>query len=139
MNDELRHRTLELNEMNSFLETILTTMGLAVAVLDRRQYVQIWNGQARELWGLSPEEAADQHLFALEIGLPVDQLQAPLRACLTGDSQREELVLDAVNRTGKPFRCRVVCMPLHDGGDGGVSGAILLMEPVGELQAAAVG
>ncbi len=138
MNDELRHRTLELNEMNSFLETILTTIGLAVAVLDRRQYVQIWNGQARELWGVSPEEAADQHLFALEIGLPVDQLKAPLRACLNGESQREELVLDAVNRRGKAFRCRVVCMPLHGSDDGNISGVILLMEPVSEQAAAAV-
>jgi two-component system CheB/CheR fusion protein len=139
MNDELRHRTLELNEMNSFLETILTTIGLAVAVLDRRQYVQIWNGQARELWGVSPEEAADQHLFALEIGLPLDQLKAPLRACLNGESQREEVVLDAVNRRGKAFQCRVVCMPLHGTGDGGISGVILLMEPVNEEAAAAVG
>ena len=129
MNDELRHRTLELNEMNSFLETILTTIGLAVAVLDRRQHVQIWNGQARELWGVSGDEAADQHLFALEIGLPVEKLKGPLRACLSGESQREELVLDAVNRRGKAFRCRVTCLPLAAGSDGNLSGVIVLMEP----------
>ncbi len=52
MNEELRHRSQELNDVNSFLETILTTIGLAVAVLDRNQRVQIWNGKARELWGL---------------------------------------------------------------------------------------
>jgi two-component system, chemotaxis family, CheB/CheR fusion protein len=136
MNDELRHRTLELNEMNSFLETIVTTIGLAVAVLDNRQYVQIWNGQARELWGVSPEEAADQHLFALDIGLPLDQLKQPLRACLTGASEREELVLDAHNRKGKPFRCRVLCLPLTTGGAGAISGVILLMEQVAEAAAA---
>ncbi len=139
MNDELRHRTLELNEMNSFLTTILTTIGLAVAVLDRRQHVQIWNGQARELWGVSSEEATDQHLFALEIGLPLDQLKVPLRACLNGETQREELVLDAVNRRGKAFRCRVVCMPLHGSGDGTISGVILLMEPVADPEPAGVG
>jgi two-component system CheB/CheR fusion protein len=139
MNDELRHRTLELNETNSFLETILTTIGLAVVVLDRRQYVQIWNGQARELWGVSPDEAADQHLFALEIGLPVDQLKAPMRACLNGESEREELVLDAINRRGKAFRCRVVCMPLGADGNGTIAGVILLMEPIGDQKAVAVG
>lgn len=138
MNDELRHRTLELNEMNSFLEMILTTIGLAVAVLDRRQYVQIWNSRARELWGVSPEEAADQHLFALEIGLPMDELKAPLRAVLDGQSQREEQVLDAVNRRGRPFRCRVVAMPIAGSGDANISGVILLMEPVAEPQEAAV-
>src|SRR6185312_3474473 len=92
MNDELRHRTLELNEMNAFLETILTTMGLAVAVLDRSQDVQIWNGQARELWGIASEEATDQHLFALDLGLPVDQLRLPVREVLAGSSSREEVV-----------------------------------------------
>jgi len=130
MNDELRHRTLELNEMNAFLETILTTIGLAVAVLDNRQYVQIWNGQARELWGVSADEAADQHLFALDIGLPMDELKQPLRACLNGASEREEVLLEAHNRRGKAFQCRVVCLPLSADGDGAVSGVILLMEPV---------
>jgi two-component system, chemotaxis family, CheB/CheR fusion protein len=132
MNDELRHRTTELNEMNAFLETILTTIGLAVAVLDNRQYVQIWNGHARELWGVSSDEAADHHLFELEIGLPTDELKQPLCACLTGASEREELVLDAVNRRGKAFQCRVVCMPLTAGGGGAISGVILLMEPAGD-------
>jgi len=132
VNDELRHRTLELNEMNAFLETVLTTTGLAVAVLDQRQYVQTWNGQARELWGVSAEEAADQHIFALDIGLPVDQLKTPLRAILTGGSAREELVLDAVNRRGKAFQCRVLCMPLAPGGDGAISGVIVLMEPMAD-------
>jgi two-component system CheB/CheR fusion protein len=132
MNDELRHRTTELNEMNAFLETILTTIGLAVAVLDKRQYVQIWNGQARELWGVSADEAAYQHLFALEIGLPVDQLKGPLRACLGGESAREEVVLDAVNRRGRAFQCHVVCLPLAADGDGTVSGVILLMDQVAD-------
>jgi two-component system, chemotaxis family, CheB/CheR fusion protein len=139
MNDELRHRTMELNGMNSFLETILTAIGLAVAILDRRQYVQIWNGQARELWGVSPEEAADQHLSVLKIGLPVDELDTPLRVCLSGGSQREELMLDAVDRRGEAFRCRVVMMPLHGTGDGTVSGVILLMEPIGQREIVAIG
>ena len=130
MNDELRHRTLELNDMNTFLETILTTIGLAVAVLDRRQHVQIWNGQARELWGVSAEEAEDQHLLALDIGLPVEKLKQPLRATLSGGSDREEVVVDAVDRRGRTFRCRVVFIPLNSSGDGSASGVIVLMEPV---------
>jgi two-component system CheB/CheR fusion protein len=118
--------------MNSFLETILTSIGRAVAVLDSRQHVQIWNGQARELWGVSADEAAGQHLFALEIGLPMDALKQPLRACMTGAAEREEFVLEAVNRRGKAFQCRVVCLPLAPAGDGDISGVILLMEPVAD-------
>lgn len=132
MNDELRHRTLELNDMNSFLETILTTIGLAVIVVNRQQHVQIWNGQARELWGLTSEEVEDQHVLSLDIGLPVEQLKGPLRACLAGESEREELVLQATNRRGRSFRCRVTCLPLGVVRDSGIAGVILIMEPAEE-------
>ena len=127
MNEELRHRTQEVNDVNSFLETILSTIGLAVAVLDRNSRVQIWNGKARELWGVTPEEAEDQHLLSLDIGLPLDKLRKQLRATLGGDSAREEILLDATNRRGKPFQCRVTLLPLG-GTDGDASGAIMMME-----------
>ena len=130
MNEELRHRTQELNDVTSFLETILTTIGLAVAVLDRNQRVQIWNGKARELWGVTPEEAEDEHLMALDIGLPVEKLRQQIRDTLGGRSEREELVVDATNRRGKAFTCRVTFLPLGSGGDGNVSGLIMLMEDV---------
>jgi two-component system, chemotaxis family, CheB/CheR fusion protein len=129
MNDELRHRTLELNDVNAFLETILTTIGLAVAVLDRNQHVQIWNGQARDLWGLTAEEAEDRHLMALDIGLPVEKLKPHLRAALSGQSSREEVVLDATNRRGKPLQIRVTVLPLASSSGREVSGAIVMMEP----------
>lgn len=130
MNDELRHRTLELNDMNSFLETILTTIGLAVAVIDREQHVQVWNDQARELWGLTAEETEDRHFIGLDFGLAVEQLKPQLRRTLSAQSEREELVIDAVNRRGKSIQCRVSILPLATANDGGVSGAIIMMEPV---------
>jgi two-component system, chemotaxis family, CheB/CheR fusion protein len=129
INEELRHRTQEVNDVNAFLETILSTIGLAVAVLDRNSRVQIWNGKARELWGVTPEEAEDQHLLSLDIGLPLDKLRKQLRATLGGDSAREEVVLDATNRRGKPFQCRVTLLPLGSS-DGNASGAIMMMEEV---------
>ena len=132
MNEELRRRSLELNDMNAFLETILTTIGVAVAVLDRNQRVQIWNGRARELWGLTPDEAEDEHLMALDFGLPVDKLRQQIRDTLTGRSQREEVILDATNRRGKAFQCRVTLLPLGTSGDGAVPGVIMMMEEVAE-------
>jgi two-component system CheB/CheR fusion protein len=131
MNDELRQRTFELNDVNAFLETILTTIGLAVAVLDRRQHVQLWNGQARELWGLTPEEVEGHHLLGLDIGLPVEQLTPLLLACLRGTEERQQVTLDAVNRLGKQIRCLVSCLPLSSLNDGDVTGVILMMEPLG--------
>jgi two-component system CheB/CheR fusion protein len=135
MNEELRHRTLELNDINAFLETILTTIGLAVVVLDRRQHIQIWNHQARELWGLSSEEVVDQHLLSLDIGLPVEQLKAPVRACLAGAAAHQEVVVGAVTRRGRSIQCKVTCLPLGTRPDGEVTGVIMMMEPVDELPA----
>jgi two-component system, chemotaxis family, CheB/CheR fusion protein len=127
INDELRHRTLELNDMNEFLDGILSTIGLAVAVVDRQQHVQVWNGPARELWGLTAEEVDDQNLLSLDFGLPVDQVRPLLRSCLVGDSDnRHQIVVDATNRRGKAFRCQVTCLPL--GQNGAVAGAIMMME-----------
>src|SRR3954452_13934745 len=129
MNDELRQRTFELNDVNAFLETILTTMGLSVVVLDRQLHVQLWNGQSRELWGLSSEDVEGQHLLGLDFGLPVEQLRPMLLACLKGEEGRQQTTLDAVNRRGKAIRCKVSCMTLSPLNDGVVTGLILMMEP----------
>jgi two-component system CheB/CheR fusion protein len=132
MNDELRHRTLELNDLNAFLETILTTIGLAVVVVDREQHIQVWNSQARELWGLTSEEVEDKHLLSLDFGLPVDQLRPQLRATMDGDTDREEILLQATNRRGRNFQCRVTLLPLGNNRDGDGTGLILMMEPAAD-------
>jgi two-component system, chemotaxis family, CheB/CheR fusion protein len=128
MNDELRHHTLELNDVNAFLEKILATIGLAVAVLDGRQHIRIWNGQARELWGLTADDVEDRHLLSLDFGLPVRELTSLLTACLVDGSQGEVVVMEATNRRGKAFRCQVTCVPLGADHDGSAPGVIVLME-----------
>lgn len=132
MNDEIRGRSTELTELNTFLETILRTVGLAVAVLDRDQHVQIWNGHARELWGLTQDEVEDRHLLSLDFGLPAERLKSEIRNVLGGASEREELVVEATNRRDRPFNCRVTALPLRHSVDGGVSGVILMMEDGGD-------
>jgi two-component system CheB/CheR fusion protein len=127
INEELRTRTLELNEVNAFLETILASMGVAVAVLDTRQAVQIWNRHAEDMWGLRADEAIGQHFLGLDIGLPVDELRANIRAALAGSGGGGELTLDATDRRGRAIRCVVTALPLVVGRDE-VTGVILLME-----------
>ena len=100
INDELRERTGELNQVNDFLETILTSLGLGVAVLDPQQRVQVWNRRAEDLWGLRADEAVDNHFLSLDIGLPSEQLAPALRAVL-GGAQRAR---DARARGGQPPR-----------------------------------
>jgi two-component system CheB/CheR fusion protein len=128
MNDELRHRSIELNDMNSFLETVLTTLGTAVIVLDRNQQIRIWNSQARELWGLTPEEVEGQHLFSLDIGLPVASIRSQVKAIMSGRSNREEVVLEATNRRGRPFQCQVTFLRLGQASDDGAAGVVMMME-----------
>ena len=132
INEELRHRTLELHDSNVFLEAILTATGVGVAVLDRDQRVRVWNAEAYELWGLTRDEVEDQNLLTLEFGLPTERLKSLLRHCLNDGSQREELVVEATDRRGNRFQCRVTCLPLEAEKDGQVSGVIMMMEGVGD-------
>jgi two-component system, chemotaxis family, CheB/CheR fusion protein len=129
-NDELRARGRQVDQVNGFLETVLSRLGTGVVVVDDDQRIQIWNDQAEQMWGLRPSEAEGQHLMNLDIGLPVDELKAPIRAALSGEGDGHE-VLDvaAINRLGKSITCRVTTMPLR-GGDS-KTGVVLLMEAVG--------
>jgi two-component system CheB/CheR fusion protein len=129
INEELRQRSLELNEVNAFLETILSTMGVAVIVVDREQRVQVWNRESTDLWGVRSDEAEGEHLFGLDIGLPLENVRTALRAVLSGSEERAEMQLDALNRRGRTVRVTVTLLPLGFTA-GEVSGAVLLTAPV---------
>ncbi|HEY9707028.1 MAG TPA: CheR family methyltransferase [Oculatellaceae cyanobacterium] len=109
-NDELRDRTDELNRVNAFLESILTSLQMVMIVLNNRLSVQYWNSRAVNFWGLSAEEVEGYFFFDLDIGLPVEQLREPVRACQNGVSDYQEIILDAVNRRGKAISCRIICI-----------------------------
>jgi two-component system CheB/CheR fusion protein len=134
INEELRGRSGELDVVNAFLESILTSIGVAVVVLDSQLVVQIWNTHAGDLWGLHSEETEGRNVLGLELGLPVERLKAPLLSVIRGEQSRVEIVLDAVNGTGRSISCRVVSVPLSLDGSG-ISGAVLLMEDLGEAVA----
>ena len=126
MNDELLLRSTELNQVNVFFETVLLSLEVAVIVADPELRVQVWNRESENLWGLRSSEVVGQHLLNLDIGLPVGELRAPARACLTGSSEREELQLDAINRRGRAVRCAVTVLPLADGGE--IHGVVVMIE-----------
>jgi two-component system CheB/CheR fusion protein len=129
INDELRLRSFELNQVNGFLETILTSLGVAVVVVDASQVVQIWNAHSSDLWGLRPEEVEGQRLPALDIGLPLDRVEPVVEAVLVGREERGEVEVEARDRRGRAFECRVTCMPLvADHRE--IAGVIVLMEDV---------
>ncbi|HLM63728.1 MAG TPA: CheR family methyltransferase [Acidimicrobiales bacterium] len=127
INDELRKRTDELDDANAFLEAILSGLQSAVVVLDPAMTIRVWNKHAEELWGLRNDEVQGAHLMNLDIGLPVERLRQPIRACLAGEVTDGEEVLDAVNRRGRAVRCRIRLAPLRRL-SGALIGVILLMD-----------
>ena len=128
INQEARQRGNQLSQLNAFLESILTSLRGGVVMLDRDLHIQKWNRRAEDLWGLRPEEVQSRNFLNLDIGLPVDQLKGPIRACLASDSEFTEVVLDATNRHGKPMRVKVTCTQLANPNGGDPHGVILLME-----------
>ncbi len=131
MNEEMRRRTEEVDRLNSFLESILGSLRAAVVVLDQQLNIYVWNARAEDLWGLRADEVEGHSLFTLDIGLDVEQLKAPVRACLEGKSAVETRTLGALTRRGRTIQCRVTCTSF-DSPDNALRGVILLMEEVGD-------
>jgi two-component system CheB/CheR fusion protein len=122
INEELRDRTTELDQVNRFMDSVLTSLSSAVIVIDRELTIKAWNRRAEDLWGLRREEVLGQHFLNLDIGLPVYELGPVVRDFLAGQPQPGNgLVLNAVNRRGKPISVRVALGHLslgaedHDG------------------------
>jgi two-component system CheB/CheR fusion protein len=125
MNEEQSVRGAELDKVNMFLEGILGSLGVGVAVLDGQQRVQVWNANSTEIWGLRAEEVEGQAFLDLDIGLPVDRLKESIRKVLAGDADTLEDEVEAVTRRGKRVECRVRTLPLRASG-GDVQGVIIL-------------
>lgn len=126
MNLELRRSSDELNQVNAFLESILTSLRGGVVVLDPELRVLTWNDEASELWGLRADEVLGQHFLNLDMGLPLDRLHRPIRSCLAG-GEPDTIELEATNRRGRAITCFVWCAPLR-GQRGEIEGVILVME-----------
>ena len=132
-NDEMGQRSVELDESNAFLQSILQSVTSAVMGIDEELRVQAWNERAAELWGLRADEVAGRSLFGLGIGLPVEELRSAIRRSLTEQSARDEIGVEAVNRLGQRVDCRVTVSPLL-GPQGRVRGVILLVETASERE-----
>jgi two-component system CheB/CheR fusion protein len=135
INEELRQRSGELNSANAFLESILTSLQGAVVVTDQEMRVRVWSPKAEDLWGVRADEVRGHHLLNLDIGLPVDQLRQPIRSCLAGGNNHQEVTLNATNRRGRAIEVRILCNPLLSP-KREIEGAILLIEEAGSLRSA---
>jgi two-component system CheB/CheR fusion protein len=131
-NEELRERTSEITSLNQFMESILSSLGAAVIVVNRDMIVQVWNRQAEDLWGLREDETVGEHFLNLDSGLPTDLIKPLIREVIFEGTPRGELVVAAVNRRGRGVQLRVSGTPLL-ANDDEPHGALLLMEPAGAV------
>jgi two-component system CheB/CheR fusion protein len=128
VNEELRERGVQLNTSNSFLESVLTSLRVGVVVIDYNLLIRAWNSRAEDLWGVRSDEVQNTHFMNLDIGLRVESLAVPIRDCLTGRKEYDE-VFEATNRRGRAILCRVSLSPLREI-DQRITGAVILMEEV---------
>ena len=130
INDEVRERGDAVAHLNTFLESILTSLRGAVVALDRDLQIDRWSKRAEDMWGLRLDEVHHRNFLNLDIGLPVEQLKTPIKACLTRETEFGEVVLDATNRRGKPIRVSVTCSRLADPAGDEPAGVILVMDEI---------
>jgi two-component system CheB/CheR fusion protein len=126
-NDQLRRREMELNDANAFLSAILSSLRAGVVVTDGELEVLVWNDRAEDMWGLRASEVQGKHLLELDIGLPVANLERPLRQCIADGKAKHQLTVEAINRRGRGFRCQVTVNAFRSSA-GDRRGAIVLMD-----------
>lgn len=119
MNEQLRARTVELDQAHAFLESILASVDVGIVAIDREFKITLWNDRAEDLWGLHAGEVQGRSLLELE---------KPIKSFLAGEAgERQEVVLEATNRRGQAILCSV-SQTIRCGSDGKAEGVILLME-----------
>ena len=126
VNFELRERSKELDELSSFMDSVLSSLYFGVIIVDGEGKVQAWNGQAQEMWGLRADEVKDEDLFSLDFGLPVSEFRKPiLEAIADPKKPLFETNRSCTNRRGRTIECHVSVAPLTTH-EGNASGAIVL-------------
>jgi len=128
INDALGERSGELDDARTSLHSLVNSVRLGMVVVDREMRVVVWNRGCEELWGLRADEVTGEVLTALDIGLPMGQVRPMIGNAFVDPENPGELLVDAVNRRGRATRLRVTCTSFQSP-DGGVNGALLLMDP----------
>jgi two-component system CheB/CheR fusion protein len=103
----------------------------AIVVIDSHLLVEEWNRGARTMWGLTEEQVVGEPFFGLQIGLPLEALQGPVRACRAPGAQPVSLQVKAVSSAGHEFPCRVNVLPITGGQP--ETAAMLIMEDLTDV------
>jgi two-component system CheB/CheR fusion protein len=127
MNSELEKRTLELNRLDGYHQSVLNAIDRAAVVLDPNLHVRTWNRSAARMWGLRTEDAVNRDFLSLPIGSgPMLTRDAVHRVLAT---RRAESVPDVpFQRDGDERKTTMSFRPLVDS-DGALIGVLALASP----------
>jgi two-component system CheB/CheR fusion protein len=128
INDELQSRSAELDSARNFVDSLVDSIHLGMAVVDKEMRVLVWNRGCEELWGLRTDESVGAMLPALDFGLPMDDVKQLIGKAFVDPGSFGEVTVDAVNRRGRSLRIRMTCTAFRNSADF-INGAVLLMEP----------
>ncbi|HVF39511.1 MAG TPA: CheR family methyltransferase [Gemmatimonadaceae bacterium] len=131
MNDVAGQYTDDLDTANLMLESISTSLGHRLIVVDSERRVTMWNAGSEELWGMRLMEVRHSLLDDLDSGLPVPELLEPVKLVLNGTSAGETVDALAINRKGRQQALTFRIVPLLDPEAGNVKGAVILAEESG--------
>ena len=127
INAELRQRGTELNETHALFGAVLGSLPVGIAVLDRGLRVFAWSARMVEIFGVRPRDAEGKLFASLDIGLPVREIAASLRAALE-EKDVIERTIDGKSPHGDTKNFRVRVSPLR--GER-IRGVVVLVEEVG--------
>jgi len=113
--------------VNEFLDAILTSVDVAVVVLDAELHVQVWNRRAEDLWGVRSDEAIGHAFLNLDIGLPLEYVRNQVLTSIA-DATPSVQMATATNRRGRTIGCRISASPFRTSAEKG--SIILMMEEV---------
>ena len=111
-NEELRIQAQQAVSYKVYLESVLRSMELGVAVIDDKHIVRSWNRWSENAWGLRAEEVVGTSFEALDIGFPVHLLRDGLLAVQSGREEFFEQALEGIDRRGRAILCCVRVAPL---------------------------
>ena len=129
LNETLVDANLELRRFSSLHRQVMDHFPSAVVVLNSHLLVEEWNEAATDLWGLEEDAVVGEPFFGLDFGLPLGTLQEPVRACRSAGAEASTVEVDATDRSGRRFTCRVQVMPIS--GQEPETAAMLIMDRPG--------
>jgi two-component system CheB/CheR fusion protein len=137
MNEELLDQAKQIAQSGLFLAALLNSLSVGVVVVNDKLDVLLWNRAMEDLFGVRTEEATTRSFLALDIGVPVGDIGPLLHAAAKPDKLGpRDMILNATNRKGRPFRCRVTVAALANGhADASLSDGsrfVVLMDPLPE-------